>query len=185
MEGVLRKTSAAANTQRLHAFPDARRRTGPPLALLRSPGADATLLPASVSMRSGAQLRRCCIHKIDDCRPTLPQGRRNLALTTRKRQRTGQTMLNRLPSFRRRGTRRPEAGASTGQPNRSQGMSYIDGFVIAVPTANKQKFIEHPRPRRCRTDRCRAPISGQRMSAQGRAAPASRLKSLPGTCHQN
>ena len=22
-------------------------------------------------------------------------------------------------------------------------MSYIDGFVIAVPTANKQKFIEH------------------------------------------
>lgn len=24
-------------------------------------------------------------------------------------------------------------------------MSYIDGFVIAVPTANKQKFIEHAR----------------------------------------
>ena len=22
-------------------------------------------------------------------------------------------------------------------------MSYIDGFVIAVPTANKQKFIDH------------------------------------------
>jgi uncharacterized protein YbaA (DUF1428 family) len=22
-------------------------------------------------------------------------------------------------------------------------MAYIDGFVIAVPTANKQKFIEH------------------------------------------
>ena len=22
-------------------------------------------------------------------------------------------------------------------------MSYIDGFVIAVPTANKQQFIEH------------------------------------------
>lgn len=22
-------------------------------------------------------------------------------------------------------------------------MSYIDGFVIAVPTANKQRFIEH------------------------------------------
>jgi uncharacterized protein YbaA (DUF1428 family) len=22
-------------------------------------------------------------------------------------------------------------------------MSYIDGFVIAVPTANKEKFIEH------------------------------------------
>jgi len=32
-----------------------------------------------------------------------------------------------------------------GQPNRSQGMSYIDGFVIAVPSANKQKFIEHAR----------------------------------------
>ena len=24
-------------------------------------------------------------------------------------------------------------------------MSYIDGFVIAVPTANKQKFLEHAR----------------------------------------
>ena len=24
-------------------------------------------------------------------------------------------------------------------------MSYIDGFVIAVPTANKQKFVEHAR----------------------------------------
>ena len=24
-------------------------------------------------------------------------------------------------------------------------MSYIDGFVIAVPTANKQEFIEHAR----------------------------------------
>jgi uncharacterized protein YbaA (DUF1428 family) len=24
-------------------------------------------------------------------------------------------------------------------------MTYIDGFVIAVPTANKQKFIEHAR----------------------------------------
>ena len=24
-------------------------------------------------------------------------------------------------------------------------MSYIDGFVIAVPTANKQKFIERAR----------------------------------------
>jgi uncharacterized protein YbaA (DUF1428 family) len=24
-------------------------------------------------------------------------------------------------------------------------MSYIDGFVMAVPTANKQKFIEHAR----------------------------------------
>jgi hypothetical protein len=24
-------------------------------------------------------------------------------------------------------------------------MAYIDGFVIAVPTANKQKFIEHAR----------------------------------------
>ncbi|MBK1615630.1 RNA signal recognition particle [Rubrivivax gelatinosus] len=25
-------------------------------------------------------------------------------------------------------------------------MSYIDGFVIAVPTANKQKFIDHATP---------------------------------------
>jgi uncharacterized protein YbaA (DUF1428 family) len=25
-------------------------------------------------------------------------------------------------------------------------MSYIDGFVIAVPTANKQKFIDHADP---------------------------------------
>jgi uncharacterized protein YbaA (DUF1428 family) len=31
------------------------------------------------------------------------------------------------------------------KPNRSEDMSYIDGFVIAVPTANKQKFIEHAR----------------------------------------
>jgi uncharacterized protein YbaA (DUF1428 family) len=30
-------------------------------------------------------------------------------------------------------------------PPRSEDMSYIDGFVIAVPTANKQKFIEHAR----------------------------------------
>src|SRR3546814_688861 len=29
------------------------------------------------------------------------------------------------------------------QPNRSNAMSYIDCFVIAVPTANRQKFIEH------------------------------------------
>jgi len=28
-------------------------------------------------------------------------------------------------------------------PDRSYAMSYIDGFVIAVPTANKQKFIDH------------------------------------------
>jgi uncharacterized protein YbaA (DUF1428 family) len=28
---------------------------------------------------------------------------------------------------------------------RSTDMSYIDGFVIAVPTANKQQFIEHAR----------------------------------------
>lgn len=24
-------------------------------------------------------------------------------------------------------------------------MSYIDGFVLAIPTANKQKFIDHAR----------------------------------------
>jgi uncharacterized protein YbaA (DUF1428 family) len=36
------------------------------------------------------------------------------------------------------------AGPS-GQPTWSEDMSYIDGFVIAVPTANRQKFIEHAR----------------------------------------
>ncbi|HWI11953.1 MAG TPA: hypothetical protein VNU48_11540, partial [Burkholderiaceae bacterium] len=49
------------------------------------------------------------------------------------RPRSGQTMSNRTTAVRRRGTRRPQASASIGQPNRSQGMSYIDGFVIAVP----------------------------------------------------
>jgi uncharacterized protein YbaA (DUF1428 family) len=39
----------------------------------------------------------------------------------------------------------PSGGAPTGQPNRSEDMPYIDGFVIAVPTANRQKFIEHAR----------------------------------------
>jgi uncharacterized protein YbaA (DUF1428 family) len=39
----------------------------------------------------------------------------------------------------------PRAGAPTVQLNRSEDTSYIDGFVIAVPTANKQKFIEHAR----------------------------------------
>src|SRR5690606_8556904 len=34
---------------------------------------------------------------------------------------------------------------STRQLSRSENMSYIDGFVIAVPTANKEKFIEHAR----------------------------------------
>ena len=36
-------------------------------------------------------------------------------------------------------------GGPIGLHNRSEGVSYIDGFVIAVPTANKQKFIEHAR----------------------------------------
>ena len=27
-------------------------------------------------------------------------------------------------------------------------MSYIDGFVIAVPKGNKQKFIDHAKPSR-------------------------------------
>jgi uncharacterized protein YbaA (DUF1428 family) len=31
------------------------------------------------------------------------------------------------------------------QAIRSTGMSYIDGFVLAVPTANKQSFIDHAR----------------------------------------
>jgi len=29
------------------------------------------------------------------------------------------------------------------EPTRRTTMAYIDGFVIAVPTANKQKFIDH------------------------------------------
>jgi uncharacterized protein YbaA (DUF1428 family) len=32
---------------------------------------------------------------------------------------------------------------SLAQSIRSETMSYVDGFVIAVPTGNKQKFIEH------------------------------------------
>ncbi len=28
---------------------------------------------------------------------------------------------------------------------RRQAMSYIDGFVLAVPTANKEKFLAHAR----------------------------------------
>src|SRR6218665_305286 len=39
----------------------------------------------------------------------------------------------------------PHDGAANGRLCRSEDMSYIDGFVIAVPTANKQKFIEHAR----------------------------------------
>lgn len=30
-------------------------------------------------------------------------------------------------------------------PSRRQAMSYIDGFVLAVPTANKEKFLAHAR----------------------------------------
>jgi uncharacterized protein YbaA (DUF1428 family) len=50
-----------------------------------------------------------------------------------------------LPVVRRWNTRRLLADAPTDQPTRRDDMSYIDGFVIAVPTANKQKFIEHAR----------------------------------------
>jgi uncharacterized protein YbaA (DUF1428 family) len=39
----------------------------------------------------------------------------------------------------------PQVDAPTCQTTRSEVMSYIDGFVIAVPTANKQNFIEHAR----------------------------------------
>jgi len=47
-------------------------------------------------------------------------------------------MLSKLaPPARRTDCRR--AGAGTHQEN---GMAYIDGFVIAVPTANRQKFID-------------------------------------------
>jgi uncharacterized protein YbaA (DUF1428 family) len=46
---------------------------------------------------------------------------------------------------------KPPARSSTigkapdGAASRSEDMSYIDGFVIAVPTANRQQFIEHAR----------------------------------------
>jgi hypothetical protein len=39
----------------------------------------------------------------------------------------------------------PREGKPIVQPSRRKAMSYIDGFVIAVPTANKQKFIDHAR----------------------------------------
>ena len=39
----------------------------------------------------------------------------------------------------------PSPSAPPHPPDRSAPMSYIDGFVIAVPTANKQKFIDHAR----------------------------------------
>jgi uncharacterized protein YbaA (DUF1428 family) len=61
------------------------------------------------------------------------------------RTRIEQVMSKRLPSVRLQGTKRPQAGSPIVQRNRSEVMSYIDGFVIAVPTANKQKFIEHAR----------------------------------------
>jgi uncharacterized protein YbaA (DUF1428 family) len=40
--------------------------------------------------------------------------------------------------------RRIQEGRHTGHlPAQETAMSYIDGFVIAVPTANRDKFIEH------------------------------------------
>jgi uncharacterized protein YbaA (DUF1428 family) len=39
----------------------------------------------------------------------------------------------------------PSGGRAIRSTHRSDDMAYIDGFVIAVPTANKQKFIEHAR----------------------------------------
>ena len=46
-------------------------------------------------------------------------------------------------------------------------MSYIDGFVIAVPTANKQKFIDHAYSGASdpRSDDIRSPIPGIRSPA--------------------
>ena len=50
-------------------------------------------------------------------------------------------------------------------------MSYIDGFVIAVPTANKQKFLDHAtesysphqvHPKTRRAKRCRRRRGGLR-----------------------
>jgi len=34
-------------------------------------------------------------------------------------------------------------GAHSGAPSPEVELTYIDGFVLAVPTANKQKFIDH------------------------------------------
>jgi uncharacterized protein YbaA (DUF1428 family) len=39
----------------------------------------------------------------------------------------------------------PTRGRTDWSTHRSNNMPYIDGFVIAVPTANKQTFIEHAR----------------------------------------
>lgn len=41
--------------------------------------------------------------------------------------------------------RTPTCQAAIPQPHLRQSQSYIDGFVIAIPIAKIQKFIEHPR----------------------------------------
>jgi uncharacterized protein YbaA (DUF1428 family) len=38
-----------------------------------------------------------------------------------------------------------QQGAHPGAPHPEVPMSYVDGFVLAVPTANKEKFLEHAR----------------------------------------
>jgi uncharacterized protein YbaA (DUF1428 family) len=56
--------------------------------------------------------------------------------------------LLRLPAAPFRSSTKYEAlsGGCAGRSTQQEvNMSYIDGFVIAVPTANKQKFIEHAR----------------------------------------
>jgi uncharacterized protein YbaA (DUF1428 family) len=46
-------------------------------------------------------------------------------------------------SFIRRGKEAPILGTLHSLERKEKTMSYIDGFVIAVPTANKEKFIAH------------------------------------------
>jgi uncharacterized protein YbaA (DUF1428 family) len=41
--------------------------------------------------------------------------------------------------------RRKLEGDHAGRPSKETTMSYIDGFVIAVPNANRGQFIEHAR----------------------------------------
>jgi uncharacterized protein YbaA (DUF1428 family) len=41
--------------------------------------------------------------------------------------------------------RRKHEGGHIGRPSQETNMSYVDGFVIAVPNANREQFIEHAR----------------------------------------
>ena len=54
----------------------------------------------------------------------------------------------------------------------------VPGWRASYPF--RLQLVPHPRPRRCKTDRCRAPISGQRMSAEGRQ-PGAEPTTLSGS----